>query len=243
MSSPLSELSEPPGSPEPFELPPAIEEAAQPAEIIEVEDVPPVSFPVGAQHEENQLDHPAQAEISNENLDLFGDNDNSNEENELIIVDRSPVAEGPIDLSHESPELIHQSGNVVQVRWAGTEGEEDLVIEVDENGYEIPKDTEVFTSEQQRVEDVESTEDGLQVDGERGVRSLLDICRGSEFMIPFFVLHSLTVIPFSRDALCLTLRRHRRLTVSATSAILQFLVCQAARATGGEFASKSYRPD
>jgi hypothetical protein len=196
MSSPLSELSEPPGSPEPLELPPTIEEAALPGENIEVGNIPPVSFPVGAQHEENQLDHPAQAEISNEHLDLFGDNDNSNEENELIIVDdTSPAAEAPIDLSHESPELIHQSGNVVQVRWAGTEGEEDLVIEVDENGYEIPKDTEVFTSEQQRVEEVERAEDDLQVEGERGVRSLLDICRGSESMVPFPVLHLLTVGP------------------------------------------------
>jgi hypothetical protein len=185
MSSPLSELSEPPGSPEPFELPPAIEEASLPVETSAAQDRRTTEL---SQDQPDQPETPAEAGSSNEDVDLFGDGDiaPAPEESGIITIDerspgRSPPPEAPIDLSRESPELIPQSGNIVQVRWAGNEGEEDLVIEVDENGYEIPKETGVSVNHRQGGIAEEGAEEDLQVEGERGVRTLLDICRGSKF--------------------------------------------------------------
>lgn len=179
MSSPLSELSEPPGSPEPFELPPTVEEAPLPIEDTGLQDREPI------EPEEAQLDRPivpAVAEINRERFDLFGDGDIvSNQPDVITIEDESVIPQASIDLSRETPELIHQSGNIVQVRWAGTEGEDDIVIEVDENGYEVTRETDALANQQQDEVDEEVAEEDLQAVGQRGVRSLLDICRGSEF--------------------------------------------------------------
>lgn len=179
MSSPLSELSEPPGSPEPFELPPTVEEAPLPIEDAGLQDRESV------EPEQDQLDQPivqAEAEINLERFDLFGDADIvPNQSDVITIEDESVITQASIDLSRETPVLIHQSGNIVQVRWAGTEGEDDIVIEVDENGYEVTRETDALANQQQDEVDEEVAEEDLQAVGQRGVRSLLDICRGSEF--------------------------------------------------------------
>lgn len=211
MSSPLSELSEPPGSPEPFQLPPAIADVLPPVDDNQNEENETEENEVAESAQQQPSDQP-QADIRNEHLDPFDDGVNAPEENEVIILAESPsVADNPIDLSNESPELI-QNGNIVQVRWVGTEGEGDLVIEVDENGYEIQKGGEASAIGQQGGEDDngDGADDDLQVDGERGVRSLLDHCRGSKFVSESSFLPLLTETPVSScDALCSAVRRHR----------------------------------
>ena len=184
MSSPLSDLSEPPGSPEPFALPLSVindapsagfqQETAQVA-ISRIEDRSE-SVPIVQAIQDIEAGSTPIPPVQATTLDPM-------EDEVTIIEERSIVRNEPVDISQD-PQRI-QNGNIVEVRWAGTEDNGDLVIEVDENGYEIPKSDEVIAQELQDAASEGKADDDLWDDGERGARSLLDHCRGSELHLLF----------------------------------------------------------
>lgn len=186
MSSPLSELSEPPGSPEPFALPPALlsahpvavngEETGEigiPRAEDRSESAPSVQAIQEVEPESNHRDY--QGHIQEISADAA--------EDEIEIIGGPETLQSyPVNHSQE-PQRI-QNGNVVEVRWAGTGVDDDLIIEVDENGYEIPKSDALMAQELQDAANDEADDDDLWDDGERGARSLLDHCRGSKQALP-----------------------------------------------------------
>ncbi|KAJ9109317.1 hypothetical protein QFC21_000646 [Naganishia friedmannii] len=181
MSSPLSELDEPLGSPEHFSLPPPL---------------PYISFENGIQSRygasritslspgisDPLVEHqPAEPSTSTEDADieaLFEEDaaEQEDDDDDIILLQQtSAPAADVIDLAAE-PELIRH-GNITELRWpAGPGMEDDLVVEVDENGYEVVGNAADF--EVEPVVEDEKDDDDLIVEGQKGVRSLLDCCRG-----------------------------------------------------------------
>jgi hypothetical protein len=185
MSSPLSELSEPPGSPGPFVLPPSVLSEAPEVDLaaenleeiggIEVqraedrsESAPSVQAIQEVEPESNRHDHPP-----------ISENLADETEDEITILEGQSTLHSEAADHNQEPNRT-QNGNVVEVRWAGTGADDDLIIEVDENGYEIPKSDEVVAQELQDEANEEEADDDLWDDGEKGARSLLDHCRGSK---------------------------------------------------------------
>ena len=182
MSSPLSDLSEPPGSPEPFALPlsvltddPSAESQQEAAEAtnFRAEDRSQIVPSVQA-IQDIEAESARDTDIPPPRATMM----DSTQDEVTIIEERSILRNEPVDISQD-PQRI-QNGNIVEVRWAGTAENGDLVIEVDENGYEIPKSDEVITEELQDATSEGKADDDLWDDGQRGARSLLDHCRGSE---------------------------------------------------------------
>jgi hypothetical protein len=180
MSSPLSELDEPIGSPEPFSLPPplpyiSLENAVQPEHDL--------LLPVSLSRASDSIVElqPIEPSIPTEDADieaLFQDRPAEEEEDDIILLPEAPAPiAGVIDLAIE-PELVRH-GNITELRWAaGPRMEDDLVVEVDENGYEVARNT--VDLEVEPVAEVDANDDDLVVEGQKGVRSLLDCCRGSK---------------------------------------------------------------
>ncbi|KAJ9125657.1 hypothetical protein QFC22_000619 [Naganishia vaughanmartiniae] len=179
MSSPLSELDEPVGSPEPFFLPPPLPLISSQIEVPPQNEVhrsisqsPQASDPIG---ELQPIDPSVPTEVADIEA-LFQDRSAEEESDDIILLPGASLHSADVvDLATE-PELIRH-GNITELRWlAGPGMEEDLVVEVDENGYEIVRNAVDFEIEP--VAEIEGDYDDLVVEGEKGVRSLLDCCRG-----------------------------------------------------------------
>ncbi|KAJ9092302.1 hypothetical protein QFC19_008736 [Naganishia cerealis] len=179
MSSPLTELGEPVGSPESFSLSPPL-----PSCISELERYDAIhAISPSPEHHSITGAQSIEPLVATEEADveaLFQDQPiPQQDDNEVIHVpDSPPRFADVIDLVNE-PELVRH-GNIVELRWAAGPGmEHDLVVEVDENGYEIARNTaNAGTPEPRPNTETDSEEDDLIVEGQKGVRSLLDCCRG-----------------------------------------------------------------
>ncbi|GHJ85278.1 hypothetical protein NliqN6_1680 [Naganishia liquefaciens] len=184
MSSPLSDLSEPPGSPEPLALPLSV-----PSEVrLPTTQEEPTELVISEAQE--AIEDRSESAPSVQAIQLVDVDDTRQyftqptrstflevaEDEVTILEERSTVRNDPLDTNQE-PQRI-QNGNIVEVRWTGTGESGDLIIEVDENGYEIPKSDELVAAELQDATSHGQTDDDLWDDGERGARSLLDHCRG-----------------------------------------------------------------